>query len=235
MHARPMAILLAAILLPAIGAEQPATVVESIASALPDEERWSFEPRPREEIFIDPEQKLQLERRIEDRKPTASIEGPKSGGGKPLSPDKVLEWAQAELQHIEEYTVAKRWDEAIRAADQAIAMLAKFQEHEPVRKAIEQIERAKGIAEEARIYEQAQARFDALELKVEGILWSAEGALALINGEPRARAVNDRVKDCVIINIDTNRVDFLFHYERRRFEFQRYVGEDGRGRKAAER
>ena len=81
---------------------------------------------------------------------------------------------------------------------------------------------------EAKTFEEAQAKFDALDLKIEGILWSPEGSLAVINGEPRARAVNERVKDCVIINIDTNRVDFLFHYNRRRFEFQRYVGEDAK-------
>jgi len=30
----------------------------------------------------------------------------------------------------------------------------------------------------------------------------------------------------VIINIDTDRVDFRYHYKRQRFEFPRYVGEN---------
>ena len=88
------------------------------------------------------------------------------------------------------------------------------------------MKRYRAQAEEAKIFEEAQEKFDALGLRVEGILWSPVGSLAVINGEPRARAINERVKDCVIINIDTNRVDFLFHYNRRRFEFQRYVGEE---------
>ena len=59
-------------------------------------------------------------------------------------------------------------------------------------------------------------------------MWAeASSRLAIIAGEARAVGVNDRAKDCVIINIDTDRVDFRYHYKGRRFEFPRYVGEDG--------
>ena len=82
-------------------------------------------------------------------------------------------------------------------------------------------------AQSALVRDEAQASFDALDLQVEGIMWSESGnRLALIAGEPKALGVADRVKDCVIINIDTDRVDFRYHYKRQRFEFPRYVGEN---------
>ena len=82
-------------------------------------------------------------------------------------------------------------------------------------------------AEEKKIYEEAREQFMALGLSVQGIIWSADQAsLAIIDGEASARAVNDRVKDCVIVNIDTNRVDFMFPYRRRKFHFQRYIDDE---------
>ena len=72
--------------------------------------------------------------------------------------------------------------------------------------------------------DEAQAAFDNLKIRILGILWSQDGArLVLIDGENRAMGVNDRIKDTVIVNIDQDRVDFRFHYNRRRFEFPCYV------------
>ena len=88
---------------------------------------------------------------------------------------------------------------------------------------------ARDQADDALTRDEAQAQFDGLALKIEGILWAESGTrLAIITGEARALGVNERVKDCVIINIDTDRVDFRFHYKRKRFEFPRYVGEDSK-------
>jgi hypothetical protein len=128
--------------------------------------------------------------------------------------------------------VAAKWEEAMKRCDGVIRGLQKYEENEAVRKEIERVKGFRTQAEEAKIREEAQAKFDALDLRIEGILWSPEQSLAVISGEPRARGINERVKDCVIINIDTNRVDFLFHYNRRRFEFQRYVGEQSKDPKA---
>ena len=122
--------------------------------------------------------------------------------------------------------LGRKWDDALKYCELDLKKLQSHGDDPQIAAIIEKIKRYQTQAEEAKIYEEAQAKFDALNLRIEGILWSATGSLAVISGEPRARAINDRVKDCVIISIDTNRVDFLYHYNRRRFEFQRYVGED---------
>jgi len=122
--------------------------------------------------------------------------------------------------------LGRKWDDALKYCEIDLKKLQSHGDDPQIAAIVEKIKRYQTQAEEAKIYEEAQAKFDALGLRIEGILWSATGSLAVISGEPRARAINDRVKDCVIISIDTNRVDFLYHYNRRRFEFQRYVGED---------
>ena len=58
-------------------------------------------------------------------------------------------------------------------------------------------------------------------------MWAQSGSrLVILAGEAKALGINERVKDCVIINIDSDRVDFRFHFKRKRFEFPRYVGEE---------
>ena len=140
--------------------------------------------------------------------------------------EQALEWGKRELGRVEAFVLSRKWDDAIKVSDEILRILQKYPDNAAIAQIATRVKGYHSQAEEAKIYEEAQTRFDALGLKVEGILWSSAGSLAVISGEPRARSVNERVKDCVIINIDTNRVDFLFHYNRRRFEFQRYVGED---------
>lgn len=195
--------------------------------AVPEEEKWVFEPAAgRSDGFNDIEERLTLE--VAGEATETAVAASTSGQPMPSSKvDEAIEWGAKEADRIEALILVRKWDETIQACENAIKQLEKYQSNAPVADLIERFKRYKTQAEEAKIYEEAQAKFDALGLKIEGILWSPEGSLAVIGGEPRALKINDRAKDCVIINIDTNRVDFLFHYNRRRFEFQRYVGEVG--------
>lgn len=207
---------------------------EPSAGTIPDEERWIFEPPAgRPDIFVDLEQKLELERTLlETPAATVAVQNVLPSGDA-AKIDAALEWGRREAERIEAMVLARKWDDAITASDNAVKALEKYQANPGVQELIERFKRYRQQAEEAKIYEEAQATFDALGIKVEGILWSPDGSLAVLAGEPRALKINDRSKDCVIINIDTNRVDFLFHYKRRRFEFQRYVGEEVRAARAA--
>ena len=196
-------------------------------SAVPEEEKWVFDPPAgRVDAFQDIEARLIIE---------ADLQSTPANVGKGPAPapldngqekvDQAIEWGAKEAERVESMILVRKWDETIQACDNAVKNLDKYKSNAPVAELIERFKRYRTQAEEAKIYEEAQAKFDDLGLKIEGILWSPEGSLAVISGEPRALKINDRAKDCVIINIDTNRVDFLFHYNRRRFEFQRYVGE----------
>jgi hypothetical protein len=193
-------------------------------SKLTEEEKWIFEPQSgRLDPFYDLRTRMKLELEIPREGPTDGTPWTPTGPIKNRS-----DWAKVEMQKVEAAIVAKKWDDAIKTCDNAIKALSKDAGNDEAQQLIEKFKRYRTQADEAKTYEEAQAKFDALDLRIEGILWSPEGSLAVVNGEPRARGVNERVKDCVIINIDTNRVDFLFHYNRRRFEFQRYVGEEAK-------
>jgi hypothetical protein len=193
--------------------------------SVPEEEKWIFEPiSNRVDVFADMETRLHLEVAgvaAQSTVPGSSVEAPTNQS----KIDELIEWGAKEADRVEGLILVRKWDETIAACDNAVKTLEKYQSNAPVADLIERFKRYSTQAVEAKIYEEAQAKFDALGLKIEGILWSPEGSLAVVGGEPRALKINDRAKDCVIINIDTNRVDFLFHYNRRRFEFQRYVGE----------
>lgn len=228
MSIRAILLLIAFAAVRAMGADAPpveggkAPAKTGIAKIeLSEEERWAFEPvTGRTDPFYDLRARMKLEREL----PQES--GPETGPNPILGSRDKTQYAKAQTQKVEALIVAKKWDEAIKTCDAAIKALSKDPDNEEARQYIEKFKRYRTQADEAKTYEEAQAKFDALDLRIEGILWSPDGSLAVISGEPRARGVNERVKDCVIINIDTNRVDFLFHYNRRRFEFQRYVGED---------
>ena len=141
----------------------------------------------------------------------------------------VLVYAAAEQSRIESLVAAKRFEEAIRTADLALKRLERNADLPEVQAAMASITTFRDQADDALTRDEAQAQFDALGLKIEGILWSETGTrLVILTGEAKAVGVNERVKDCVIINIDTDRVDFRFHYKRKRFEFPRYVGEDAK-------
>jgi hypothetical protein len=196
-------------------------------SQLAEEEKWTFDPPVnRPDIFYD------LEAMLLSQMGTELVKG---GGQKAGPSDDIAglrEWAKSELARVESFIFERKWDDALKATETDLKKLQpRVGEDATIAQITEKLKRYRAQAEEAKIFEEAQAKFDALGLRVEGILWSPSGSLAVISGEPRARAINERVKDCVIINIDTNRVDFLFHYNRRRFEFQRYVGEDTAAKK----
>lgn len=193
------------------------------------EEKWIFEPSDqRQDIFYDLEVILanQLGETESGQKSDQVARAP----GDEI--EALREWAKGELSRVESFIFERKWDEAIKVTEAGIKKLQpRVGDDAIIEQITDKMKRYKVQAEEAKIFEEAQGKFDALGLRVEGILWSPAGSLAVISGEPRARAINERVKDCVIINIDTNRVDFLFHYNRRRFEFQRYVGEDATSKK----
>ena len=200
---------------------------------IPEEERWIFEPPAgRLDVFVDAEAKLELERKLLETPSSAAVAQNVLPSGDAAKIDAALEWGRREAERIEAMVLARKWDDSITASDNGVKTLEKYQANPGVQELIELFKRYKQQAEEAKIYEEAQASFDSLGLKVEGILWSPDGSLAVLAGEPRALKINERSRDCVIINIDTNRVDFLFHYKRRRFEFQRYVGEEVRAARA---
>ncbi len=196
---------------------------------LANEEKWIFTPSDkREDIFYDLE--VILANQL-----GGSADGQKQDQVTRILSDEIdalREWAKGELSRVESFIFERKWDEALKLTEAGIKKLQPRVGDDPaIAQITDKMKRYRVQAEEAKIFEEAQAKFDALGLRVEGILWSPAGSLAVISGEPRARAINERVKDCVIINIDTNRVDFLFHYNRRRFEFQRYVGEDATSKK----
>ena len=181
---------------------KPEAVPAATVSTVPPEEKWIFEPNSgRIDAFWDVEVRTRIE-----LSPTST-----PGGTLEVVPgddrnkiDTMIEWGAKEADRVEGLILARRWDETIQACDSAVKSLEKYQSNGPVADLIERFKRYRTQAEEAKIYEEAQAKFDALGLKIEGILWSPEGSLAVVGGEPRALKINDRAKDCVIINIDTN-------------------------------
>jgi tetratricopeptide (TPR) repeat protein len=192
---------------------------------LDQEEAWVFEPViGRIDPFVDREATLKIEADIRLQQEQES----KEQAGLKVNPNAdILEYAVAEQAHIESLVIAKKYEEAIRIAEQALKRLEKRADLPEIQAAMTRIATARDQADDALTRDEAQAQFDGLALKIEGVLWSETGTrLAIIAGESRALGVNERIKDCVIINIDTDRVDFRFHYKRKRFEFPRYVGEN---------
>ena len=193
---------------------------------LDQEDLWQFEPViGRADPFYDREAVMMVE--LDIRQAQEKEAQTKTSSVNPNTD--ILAYAAAEQAHIESLVVAKKYEEAIRVSDTALRRLEKNADLPEVQAALARIATYRDQADDALTRDEAQAQFDGLGLKIEGILWSESGSrLAIIDGEPRAIGVNERVKDCVIINIDTDRVDFRFHYKRKRFEFPRYVGEDSK-------
>lgn len=193
---------------------------------LDQEEQWQFEPViGRVDPFYDREAIMlaELDIREAQEKEATSVAAS-------VNPNTdALAYAAAEQAHIEALVTAKKYEEAIRVSDTALKRLEKNADLPEIQAALSRIAAYRDQSDDALTRDEAQAQFDSLGLKIEGILWSESGSrLAIIEGESRAVGVNERVKDCVIINIDTDRVDFRFHYKRKRFEFPRYVGEDSK-------
>lgn len=198
---------------------------EPSVSSVPEEEQWAFDPPTgRDDIFVDLEARLMLEKDQEAGQGGGTVpQGRPQPTGEQL--EAAIAWARNQTSRIETLVLARRWDEGIQECDIGLKALEKYAANDVAKEYLQRFKDYRLQIEEAKIYEEAQASFDALGLKVEGILWAPEGSLAVIGGEPRALKINEKARDCVIINIDTNRVDFLFIHNRRRFEFQRYVGE----------
>ena len=204
-------------------ADKTKAEVNVLEQLLEEQKKWTFEPPAgRQDVFYDLEDLRRAQKSL-----TTDASAQAANTSRPgIDREKTLDWARNELARVEGFVLVRKWEDAIRVCESTIKTLAKSADDDAFVQMTERFKRYRTQAEEAKIYEEAQAKFDALGLKIEGILWSATSSMAIVGGETRALKLNDRVKDCVIINIDTNRVDFLFHYNRRRFEFQRYVGED---------
>lgn len=142
--------------------------------------------------------------------------------------DEAIQQAGILLQKTETAIGGRRWVEAMQTADNGIALLTRLSDEQGrdqrVRDLLDRLTRYRVQAEDAKLYEEAKAEFTGLGLSVQGIMWSADQpSSAIISGE--AHGLQDRVKNCLIVNIDTNRVDFMYVYKRRQYEFQRYIGD----------
>lgn len=202
-----------------------------------EEEKWIFRaPVGREDVMIDKEAQLAALARSQGGKAPPKTTGgttERPGDQTQVSPsDQILAWAKAEEERVRQAAAARRWDEGLKTADAALKTLEPHIAKPAVAAVMVSIKTYRGQIEEAKIRDDAQAAFEGLKIQVLGVLWSQDGMrLAIIQGENRALAVNDRVKDCPVINIDQDRVDFRFVYGRRRFEFPVYVDQNAGGRK----
>lgn len=202
-----------------------------------EEEKWIFRaPVGREDVMIDKEAQLIAIAKGPGNAPPPKPPGPggteRPGDPTTSEPDQILAWAKAEEERVRQAAAARRWDEGLKTADAALKTLEPHIAKPAVAAVVVSIRTYRGQIEEAKIRDDAQAAFEGLKIQVLGVLWSQDGMrLAIIQGENRALAVNDRVKDCPVINIDQDRVDFRFVYGRRRFEFPVYVDQSAGGKK----
>lgn len=199
------------------------TAMELVA----EEEKWQFRPTVgRGDVFIDYEALLKAQKQLQIAQTKQTNTQSQQGAGQPQAADvdQLVAWARAEELRVRSAVAGRRYDEAIKVSDAAVKPLEPHLARPEVAAVVVSIRTYRAQAEEAKVRDDAQNAFDALKLRVLGVLWSQDGArMAIIDGQPRALVVNDRVKDCVIINIDQDRVDFRYHFGRRRFEFPVYV------------
>lgn len=202
----------------------------SAMDLIAEEERWQFRATVgRPDVFIDLEAMLTAQRQAKARE----SEGKRSPlpGGRPTDQpqaandvDQLVAWAKSEEARVRQLVAARQFEEAMRAADNTLKPLEPYLSRPDVASIIVSVRTYRAQAEEAKIRDDAQKAFEALKIQVLGVLWSQDGQrMTIIDGENRALSVNDRVKDCVVINIDQDRVDFRFVFGRRRFEFPVYV------------
>ena len=202
--------------------------------------RPPFNRPPREDqrrdVFYDLTKMIAARQRIEQLmkapKPGTTTTEPGKQGPKPENELQAAEQnAKQVLAQIKDSFNERQWDQVLRYIDRNYEEIRLAQERFPDSKVLNSsltlIKNYRLQAAEKKLYEEARAQFLALGLRVDGIIWSADQpSLAVIRGEPKAVAINDRVKDCVVVGIDTNRVDFMFPFRRRKFHFQRYIGDD---------
>ncbi|HAT11789.1 MAG TPA: hypothetical protein DCS97_14630 [Planctomycetes bacterium] len=215
------------------GPAKPAVVKKLTAMELvAEDERWVFRPTVgRSDIFVDLEQVLnaQFQLKLAQQQSAVRRDGPTGKPGEQPRDgdiDQLLTWSKAEDARVRVLIGARKYEEAMRAADATLKQLDPHLSRPDVAPLIVSIRTYRAQAEEAKIRDDAQIAFEALKIRVLGILWSQDGSrMAIIDGESRAVIVNDRVKDCAVINIDQDRVDFRFVFGRRRFEFPVYVAD----------
>ena len=191
---------------------------------------WVFNPTPgRPDVFYDYQSYLTLTQslRAQDEENETAHTGIPTINPNQATNETAIELGKETIVQLDLLLGQHKYEDAEKIADAALKKLEPFSSNADINHYIERIKADHDLAEDALMRVEAEESFDSLGLKVEGILWSENGTrLALIAGEPHALAVNDRVKDCVIVVIDTDRVEFRYHYKRKRFEFPRYVGED---------
>lgn len=207
------------------------TALELIA----EEEKWVFRaPLNRPDVFIDLEAQLVAQNQAKIKAGEVKRDKPiGTSGDQPQGSDidQLLAWAKGEEDRVRQMVAARRYEEAMKAADAALKPLEPHINRADVAKFIVSIRTYRAQAEEAKIRDDAQAAFEALKIRILGVLWSQDGLrMAIVEGENRALSVNDRVKDCAVINIDQDRVDFRFVFGRRRFEFPVYVDQTARAK-----
>lgn len=240
MHTQP-SIHIAAILLLICGASAGEPVVEAAKNPkvtpkkptamdlVAEEERWIFRPAiGRPDVFIDMETLLTAQAQAKSKE-TEVKRAPVGGRGtdQPQGSndiEQLITWGRTEEVRIRQLVAARKYEDAMKAADNALKPLEPFLSKPEISSIIVSIRTYRAQAEEAKVRDDAQAAFEALKIRVLGVLWSQDGQrMTIVDGENRALSVNDRVKDCVVINIDQDRVDFRFVFGRRRFEFPVYV------------
>ncbi len=212
---------------PATATATPAATPAAPAEGTDVEDpKWVLQPtgESRPKVFVD---ELALEVLKHDLAnfvdPTKAQENPNL----PENQEDISAYYKRQIERIDGLINERKWEDALRQTDEAIKKISARALTPEFTNMLSVLHGYEDQIKDALERDEAEARFDSLHLKIEGILWAQDGPrLVLIEGEPRPLGLNDRVKDCVIINIDTDRVDFRFHYNRKRFEFPRYVGED---------
>lgn len=201
---------------------------------------YPFQPKPLEErgdIFLSIIDRVAAEREIAALREAESnlpvVDGPEIE----VTTGPVDDQADAEahaaaiLEEIRAHYTARNWRLALDASKRRLVELerlsARFNESTTLQRSVVMVRNYAQQAEEKVLYEEARTAFNALELRIVGIIWAEDqDSLAIIAGEPVARGVNDRVRGTVIQSIDRNQVSFLFAYNRRKYTFLRYIGED---------
>ncbi|MFW5750253.1 MAG: hypothetical protein ACOCZK_01250 [Planctomycetota bacterium] len=220
-------------------ADAAATDAPSASGQQTGRYRFGNPPDGRRDVFYDLVEVLQAEltlvRAAEEMEEGRLVaEAPEI----PVDPGlNAIEQAEQEARNlvsrIQTYFNEEQWEQVLREIDRKIDDVernaSRYREQSKLLPVLlQRIRNYRVQAEEKKIYEEARAQFLALDLTVDGIIWAADQeSLVIVGGQPKALGVDERVKSCVITNIDVNRVDFMFPYRQRKFHFQRYIGSDG--------
>jgi hypothetical protein len=204
-----------ALAIPLAAAEQPTPATPAPAATdgtwltrFAAENAWRFDPDLQR---IDPWYPWQPDERGD------APAGPPSEPRQPVS-DPLQQLAQTSSR-VTRCLELHHWDEAIASAEAGLHLAAEQPRTPAIDRLAAEIAACRDQAREALAYDAAQQDFDALGIKLQGILWSDDNRLAMIAGDPRIFTVNDRVKDWAIVAIDRDRVVFRRHH----YEFTCYL------------